>query len=119
MSQSEILSDCNQKMAKFVTNAIVLGYSLKKHCRVQERLLLVTEDVCECEGYHLLNIYWKIRTIKHVQAAESRLISCEDRFRGVFNKARAWELTEYRQIVVLDLQITKSLRIEYDALFAF
>ena len=92
-------------LAKYVIQAAVLGHSLKKHCKVKKRILLVTKGVMDMSGAHLLHIFWSVKETDHVDVAPARLTRCEDRFCGTFTKIRALELTMFEKIVVLDLDM--------------
>eukprot|EP00927_Polykrikos_kofoidii_P000990 TRINITY_DN10362_c0_g1_i1.p1 TRINITY_DN10362_c0_g1~~TRINITY_DN10362_c0_g1_i1.p1 ORF type:complete len:1105 (-),score=146.40 TRINITY_DN10362_c0_g1_i1:159-3473(-) len=104
-------------LQQLITDALVLGHSLYRHCAVRRRILLVTNTVMESPGAHVLHIFWEIRETNHVKVNPSRLDRCEERFHDVFTKLRALELTEFAKIVVLDLDIL--VRRNIDDLFAF
>ena len=106
-----------QNAQKNVVDALLLGYSLYKHCRVQKRILMTTAQALKVPGAQLLNLFWKIVETDHVHCAPSWVNGCEGRFKSTFAKLRAMELDEFRQIVVLDLDllVLKSI----DELFLF
>ena len=97
--------EADDKFLKFITKALVLGHSLSRHCRVQNRVLLVTDDVWKTRASVLLNCFWDVRTIQFVEVHPSRTESCEERFKGVFTKLRAWDLEEYDKAVLLDIDM--------------
>ena len=49
--------------------------------------------------------YWEVRDVEPVPAHESWFGRCEKRFRGTFTKLRALELTEFRKIIIMDLDM--------------
>ena len=90
-------------MQKLMCDALMLGYSLRQHCVCQTRILLFVGNIQDWCGHELLSKFWQIRHIEHAMVHEDSLAKCESRFRKVFTKLRAWELTEFRQVVLMDV----------------
>lgn len=97
--------DNGNALLKYITQALVLGHSLAHTCRVQKRILLVTKAVVEHPAAVPLHIFWELRIIEELVVHPSRISKCEQRFKGVFTKLRAWDLTDFAKVVLLDLDI--------------
>ena len=89
---------------KYVTDALVLGYLLQEHSS-HKRVLIVEEEVLGVPGSNLLKSLWDVRIKKVVEADQNLLGGCHQRFKKTFTKLRAWELTEYEKVCILDLDL--------------
>ena len=89
---------------KYVTDALVLGHLLQEHSS-HERVLIVEEEVLDVPGANLLKSLWDVRIKKVVEADKNLLGGCHQRFKKTFTKLRAWELTEYEKVCILDLDL--------------
>mmetsp|Transcript_154168 Transcript_154168/g.494183 ORF Transcript_154168/g.494183 Transcript_154168/m.494183 type:complete len:1145 (+) Transcript_154168:1368-4802(+) len=104
-----------QSFQGIIADALLLGYTLQKHCRTQRRILLVTGDLSPICGHQLLSYFWEIRKVEHVKVHPDFLMKCEGRFSRVFTKLRCFELEEFRKIVFMDLDLL--VRHKLDLLF--
>ena len=89
---------------KYVTDALVLGHLLQEHSS-HKRVLIVEEEVLGVPGSNLLKSLWDVRIKKVVEADQNLLGGCHQRFKKTFAKLRAWELTEYEKVCILDLDL--------------
>ena len=89
---------------KYVTDALVLGHLLQEHSS-HKRVLIVEEEVLGVPGSNLLKSLWDVRIKKVVEADKNLLGGCHQRFKKTFTKLRAWELTEYEKVCILDLDL--------------
>ena len=97
-------SGANNSDMKYVTDALVLGHLLQEHSSHQ-RVLIVEEEVLGVPGSNLLKSLWDVRIKKVVEADKNLLGGCHKRFKKTFTKLRAWELTEYEKVCILDLDL--------------
>ena len=89
---------------KYVTDALVLGHLLQEHSS-HKRVLIVEEEVLDVPGANLLKALWDVQIKKVVEADQNLLGGCHQRFKKTFTKLRAWELTEYEKVCILDLDL--------------
>ena len=85
-------------MMKLITQALLLGDSLAHNCRVQKRVLLVTESVARSAVQELLHCYWDVRPVQPMSVHCTRLDFGEETFKRVSTKLRALELIEYEKL---------------------
>ena len=97
-------SGANNSDMKYVTDALVLGHLLQEHSS-HKRVLIVEEEVLGVPGSNLLKSLWDVRIKKVVEADKNLLGGCHQRFKKTFTKLRAWELTEYEKVCILDLDL--------------
>ena len=102
---------------KLITQALLLGDSLAHNCRVQKRVLLITECVARSAVQELLHCYWDVRRVQPISVHCTSSDLCEETFKRESAKLRALELIEYEKIVLLDLDLLVLRNI--DDLFAF
>ena len=89
---------------EYLLGAIVLGKSLRLTNTKHELLCLHTDDVPEiC----VLRKYWKTQRIAHVPATNRLFGGYKEssRFCYVFSKLHALRLTQYRKVIVLDIDM--------------
>ena len=86
-------------------NALTLGYSLLMSRTAMDCVLLVTNDAWESTLISQLRLYWSIKRIEDVEVPAGLVSRANQRFQRVFNKLRAWELTTYAKICLLDTDI--------------
>lgn len=98
-------------------DALVLGYSLRKHGVRHATVLLCTAEAMSSEAAKLLKLYWDVRRVDHVEARPEHLAKCKDRHCRVFTKLRAWRLEEYHRVCLLDTDTL--LRRNVDEVFDF
>ena len=89
---------------KYVTDALTLGHLLQEHSS-RKRVLIAEEEVLDVPGANLLKSLWDVRIKKVVEADQNLLGGCHQRFKKTFTKLRAWELTEYEKVCILDLDL--------------
>ena len=89
---------------KYVTDALTLGHLLQEHSS-HKRVLIAEEEVLDVPGANLLKSLWDVRIKKVVEADQNLLGGCHQRFKKTFTKLRAWELTEYEKVCILDLDL--------------
>ena len=75
----------------------------------------MTSDILEVFAAELLRLYWDVRTIEHVEVNQALKSRCKNKFTRVFTKLRAWELNDFRKVVLLDTDIL--VRRNVDELF--
>ena len=99
--------------AKYITDAIHVGYQLQSAMRLNPRvdaevdrvLLAAGSGFPPGSGFPLLELLWKVRPVEHVQVDASLLGTCQRRFTKVFTKIRHWDLEEYELVAALDLDL--------------
>jgi len=106
----------HKKLQRYITDALVLGYSLQE-CFTESRVLLVTPEVNTLAEIELLKLYWEIEPVQHLVVDESRLKGVDARFQNVFTKIRCWEQVQFTKICIMDLDIVVTRNI--DEIFAF
>merc|ERR1712048_887487 len=75
-----------RQMWEYITDALVLGDSLRKQCDHIERILLITPCALKMPGANLLEFVWTVQVIDHVPVSSSRLAGSEIRFSRTFTK---------------------------------
>ena len=91
----------DEMIQPYIADALVLGASLDAHCMEKTRVLLVTEDVMDVAGAHLLNVHWKVQVIQPIILDPSSTTRCEDCFEGDVNKIQIFDPKQlnYRKVV--------------------
>jgi glycogenin glucosyltransferase len=86
---------------EYVPGAEVLGRSLINTDTDVPRLVLTTSDVSEGARRRLTRQGWEIRDVERIPSpdGQARMFS---RFAHTFTKLRAWELSDYDRVVILD-----------------
>ena len=92
-----------QRVRGHIADALTLGISLES-CKAK-RVLMISPNVRHIRGAELLSWYWEVREIEPDIAHESWFGRCESRFRGTFTKLRALELVEFRENMIMDLDM--------------
>lgn len=79
----------------------VLGKSLDASGSSAPKVVLVTADISQAARDRLTRLGWQVRPIEPIEnPAADRLLF--PRFESVFTKLRAWQLTEFDRVVLLD-----------------
>jgi glycogenin glucosyltransferase len=80
----------------------VLGQSLLRTGTPYPRVVMATSDVPASARQHLRNHGWLIRPVEPIPNPCPVPNQLYPRFANVFTKLRAWELTEYDQVLFVD-----------------
>ena len=99
---SESKEVARENLKKYIHDALILGYCLRRHCR-HRRVLLTTQSTLRVEEVSLLKIFWELRPVEHMKVHPSRLMGSDKRFADVFTKLRALEQTEFSKVILMDL----------------
>ena len=99
---SESKEVARENLKKYIHDALILGYCLRKHCR-HRCVLLTTQSTLRVEEVSLLKIFWELRPVEHMKVHPSRLMGSDKRFADVFTKLRALEQTEFSKVILMDL----------------
>lgn len=86
----------------YVKGAEALGRSLKRTRTAAAWVVMVTDDVSATARADLAALGWEVRAVAPItnpRPSEERLFA---RFGGTYTKLRAWELTEFDRVVLLD-----------------
>lgn len=86
----------------YVPGVEALGKSLQAHGAQAARVVLVTPDVSDEARSRLVSADWQIRDIEPLENPNPKTAQLFERFQGVYTKLRAWELTEFDKIVLMD-----------------
>jgi alpha-N-acetylglucosamine transferase len=86
----------------YVTGAEVLGRSLEASGSRAPRVALVTSDVSTGARRRLTAQGWELREVGPVECPTPEALLLFPRFAHVFGKLRAWELTDFDRVVLLD-----------------
>ena len=86
----------------YVTGAEVLGKSLVASGSRVRRIALVTPDISAEGRARLEKQGWELRDVEPIANPTPGPLLVFPRFAGVFTKLRAWELTDFGRVVVLD-----------------
>jgi len=116
--EDNVLATGREKVQRYITDALVLGFSLSQSCPAHPRVLLCSSEVGRFIEIELLRLYWEVKFVKHLEVHPTRVNAkhMEARFSKVFTKLRCWEQIEYSKICILDLDIivTKSIHDIFD-----
>ena len=88
----------------FVLGALVLGWRLRELSTTAELILLHTDEVPQ-NHLDLLANYWQLRVVDYIDGARGLYTSKGHRFDGVFTKINAWNVTDFRKVLLLDIDI--------------
>jgi alpha-N-acetylglucosamine transferase len=86
----------------YVTGAEVLGKSLAASGSTVPRVAMVTADISRAARERLAVQGWELRDVEAIANPTPDSLLVFPRFGAVFTKLRAWELTEYDRVVLLD-----------------
>lgn len=89
--------------ARYVRDARVMGFTLRKSGTSHDLVLLHTGDLPRAY-LETLGQIWTLRRVDLIDGAET-LFTRHSRFRGVFTKLHAWNLVEYDRVVLVDLDM--------------
>lgn len=91
--------------AEYFLGALVLGWSLHEHGCQEDKLLLHTEDVPD-PFLEALRQYWKLRQVNALNAVQTLYEDFDkSRFKGVFTKLQVLSVTDYRKVLMMDLDM--------------
>ena len=106
-------------VAKYVVDALVSGYSLKRTGTTHDLVLQTTEDIFGTPFAALLSVYWDIHCVHHIRTAKRLLRRCDKKFKHVFTKLNVMKLSQYSVVVMLDLDVLVREGKNLDDLFRF
>ena len=86
----------------YVTGATVLGKSLEASRSNVPRVAMVTADISAAARSRLAAQGWEVRDVEPIANPAADALLVFPRFGAVFTKLRAWELTDFDRIVLLD-----------------
>lgn len=86
----------------YVPGVEALGKSLEAHGAKSPRVVLVTADVPGHARERLASQGWQLRDIEPLKNPNPESAQLFSRFENTYTKLRAWELTEFDKVVVMD-----------------
>ena len=78
---------------------------MKRHVRRYSRVLLAARDLLQVEAAAMLELFWHVREIEHIETPSAHVSGCKERFNKVFTKLQAWGLAEFTRVALLDADL--------------
>jgi alpha-N-acetylglucosamine transferase len=100
MKTAYVTTLCNGD--SYLPGVEALGKSLEKSGTSTPRVVMVTSDVSRSARDRLARLGWQLRDIDPIVNPRPLKLRMFRRFDSVFTKLRAWELTEFDRVVLLD-----------------
>lgn len=88
----------------FVLGAMVLGRRLKELGTTADLILMHTDDILEAH-LKLLGAVWQLRRVDYIEGVDGLYARKKTRFDGVFTRINAWLCTDYRKVIMLDIDM--------------
>lgn len=89
---------------EYFLGALMLGFTLHKTKSLHDKLLMVTPDVPDNQR-NILKDFFIIKEVPYIYANDKNFMEENTRFREVFTKLHLFKLTEYKKIIILDLDM--------------
>lgn len=89
--------------SNYFLGALLLGYSIKKTGTKHDIVIMVTDDVPKEQIYVLSKYYNIIKKIDIIKSHEDYIK--KSRFVDVFTKLHVFKLTEYKKVIMLDIDM--------------